>query len=193
MGNREYWTIGMASLGAIAASQGQMTTLPDILLGAALSGGIAFGVGSIFKSEDSNKTGTIGNSTVNRLSNFRKTAVPRLPKVDGWYRDPSGLDIWRYFENGQWTLDVSDKYKKANKTKKTAEDPEPTSSVLDSNLPHERSESSARGGDSATKSAESVQLSQRLEQIERIAELRQNDVISQQEFEKLKSEILGND
>ena len=195
MGNRTYWTIGMSLLGAIAAivSLGQLVTIVDIILGAAILGGITFGVCSTFKSKESSQTKTISKAPANRISNFFKTAVTGAPQSDGWYNDPSGLDFWRYFENGQWTIDVRHRHEPSTTVDLSPEVSEPTPPDNFSNSLHERIESGPRSGDDATKPAESVQLSQRLEQIERIAELRQNDMISRQEFEKLKSEILGND
>jgi hypothetical protein len=194
MGNKKYWTIGMSSLGGITpiVSLGQLVTVVDIVLGAAVLGGITFGVCSMFNSNGSSQTKTIVNSPTNRFSKFIKTAVSGVPQANGWYRDPSGLDLWRYLENGQWTIHVSHGQKDTTSMNTPSEISEPASSDNFMNSLHERIESSERSVDSATKPAESVQLAQKLEQIERIAELRQKDMISQQEFENLKSEILGN-
>jgi hypothetical protein len=143
---RKYWTIGMSLLGAIAAivSQGQLVTIVDIILGAAILGGVTFGVCSTFKSKESSETETISKGPANRIGNFFKTAVTGAPQSDGWYNDPSGLDFWRYFENGQWTIDVRHKHKTTTMDS-SPEVFEPTPSDNFSNSLHERIESGPQG------------------------------------------------
>lgn len=147
MENRTYWTIGMSLLGAIAAivSLGQLVTIVDIILGAAIVGGITFGVCSTFKSKESSKTKTISKGPTNRISNFFKTAVTGAPQSDGWYNDPSGLDFWRYFENGQWTIDVRHKHKTSTIIDSSPEVFEPTPSDHFPNSLHETIESGPQG------------------------------------------------
>lgn len=56
MDTRAKWAIGMAVIGGIAASMGSVQSLPDTLLGAALWGGVAFGIGTIVMRRKARKT-----------------------------------------------------------------------------------------------------------------------------------------
>jgi hypothetical protein len=205
MGSREYWTIGMSSLGAISATQGEVTTLPDILLGAALWGGITYVIASVFKSQESKKTKSVGitmNSQVdanyddtelpNDVKEFLKSLEIVKNRLDGWYRDPSNLFRLRYFQKGRWTLAVSDSESETEKSEAISKFLEPTSTIATTVSQPATIPANANMTSPPHSSTTPTPVNQTIEQLERIVELRQNDVISQQEFEKLKSEILGN-
>ena len=205
MGNREYWTIGMSSLGAISATQGEVTTLPDILLGAALIGGITYGIASVFKSKESNKTKSAGITMSSQVvANYDDTNLPNDVKeflksleivknrLDGWYRDPSGQYRLRYFQKGRWTMAVSDSESDTEKSEALSKFLKPTSTIATTISQPATTPTSANMTSQPHSSPTPTPVNLTIEQLERIAELRQNDVISQQEFEKLKSEILGN-
>lgn len=206
MGNREYWTIGMASLGAIAASQGQATTLPDIILGAALTGGMAFGIGSIFKAEDSKLKKLADNKPLVELSvdysqadlsdvdrEFLQSLEIVKGRLDGWYRDPSNLYRLRYFRNGKWTLAVSNSESETEKTEALIKISTKTSATERPVSPPVEPLSSSSGSTLSASTNTPVQhnLDHAIKQLERIAELRRSNMISDAEHEKLKSEILG--
>lgn len=204
MGNREYWTIGLAFLGAVAASQGQVTTFPDILLGATLSGGMAYGIGSIFKSENS-KLKKLANKkpldempedyTLADLSTDDREFLQSLEivtgRLDGWYRDPSGLYRLRYFKNGEWTLAVSDSESELEKIQALVKISKKTSNAKFATSSQANPQTSPNTLSASTPTHLQQILNHSIEQLERIAELRRSNMISEAEYEKLKSIILG--
>lgn len=197
----------MSSLGAIAAivSLGQLVTIVDIILGAATLGGITYGIASVFKSQESNKTGSVGitmNSQIianyddmdlpNDVKEFLKSLEIVKNRLDGWYRDPSKLFRLRYFQKGRWTLAVSDSESETEKAEAISKFLKPTSTTVKTVSQPATIQTTANMTSPPHSLTMLPLVNQTIEQLERIAELRQNNVISQQEFEKLKTQILGN-
>jgi hypothetical protein len=199
----------MAILGGIAASQGAVRTPVDTVLGALINGGLTYGIASIYISQKSKTTKL--NSTANgtqreftmtpnlntsnipdELRDFLKTLEIVPGRNNGWYKDPSNLYKLRYFFKGNWTLAVSDseseiekeaalfQYLKTSPPSETPISAQPTITHIASN------------SNPTPTLKEPTAMNQRIEQLERIAELRQNNMISDLEHEKLKSEILSN-
>ena len=208
MDNRGKWTIGMAILGGIAASQGAVTTPVDTILGALINGGLTYGIASIYISQKSKTTKpnsaanntqreftmtpNLDNSVIpDELKEFLQTLEIVPGRNNGWYKDPSNLYKLRYFYKGNWTLAVSDSESETEKEAalfqylKTSPPPETPISAQTTNN-HGASKSYP-----APIPNEPTTMNQRIEQLERIAELRQNNMISDLEHEKLKSEILS--
>jgi len=201
--------MGMAILGGIAASQGAVRTPVDTVLGALINGGLTYGIASIYISQKSKTTklnsasnGTQRELTMtpnlntsnipDELKDFLKTLEIVPGRNNGWYKDPSNLYKLRYFYKGNWTLAVSDSESEIEKEAalfqylKTSLPPE-TSISAQTTINYVESNSNP-----TLTLKEPTAMNQRIEQLERIAELRQNNMISELEHEKLKSEILSN-
>ena len=209
MDNRGKWTIGMAILGGIAASQGAVRTPVDTVLGALINGGLTYVIASIYISQKSKtpKSNSVANGTLreftmtpnlntsnipDELKDFLKTLEIVPGRNNGWYKDPSNLYKLRYFYKGNWTLAVSDSESEIEKEAalfqylKTSPPPE-NPIAAQTTITHVVSNSNP-----TNTLKEPTAMNQRIEQLERIAELRQNNMISELEHEKLKSEILSN-
>ena len=199
----------MAILGGIAASQGAVRTPVDTILGALINGGLTYGIASLYISQKSKitksssatndtqreftKTPNLINSNIpDELKDFLQTLEIVPGRNNGWYKDPSNLYKLRYFYKGKWTLAVSDSESEAEKQESLAKH-------LKTSLSTETPISSptinthvASNSNPTSLLKEPTAMNQRIEQLERIAELRQNNMISDLEYEKLKSEILSN-
>ena len=199
----------MAILGGIAASQGAVRTPVDTILGALINGGLTYGIASIYISQKSNttKSNTAANGTQreftmtpnlndsnipDELKDFLQTLEIVPGRNNGWYKDPSSLYMLRYFHRGKWTLAVSDSESEAEKQESLAKHMKtsPTTEIPISSPTTNTHVVSISNPNSLLK--EPTAMNQRIEQLERIAELRQNNMISELEHEKLKSEILSN-
>jgi hypothetical protein len=208
MGNREKWTIGMAILGGIAASVGEFRNPIDTILGATINGAITYGIATIYiSSQKSKQTKTTTTSTTNE-----KTTMTRLNFDDsqihidmreylqtlevvpgrnnGWYKDPANLYLLRYFHNGKWTLAVSFTDSETDKNSALSEYRRPdfistskTEPLVSKALTNQLLTTSS--------TSNSVGISQKIEHLERIAELRNRDMISEGEYEQLKKDVLG--
>jgi len=212
MDTRGKWAIAMAVLGGIAASQGEVTTLPDILLGAGLNGGIAYGIGTLVISQksklkklDSRPAPQAGNAmSVNyneldipdEMREFLQSLEIVPGRLTGWYKDPSNLYRLRYFQNGKWTLAVSDSESENEKSEALSRVlklhssnnmVKPTQSTTDSVVP--TNEKSALFSSQEKQS----DVGSKINQLERIAELRRLNVLDESEMNKLKQEILNAD
>jgi hypothetical protein len=199
----------MAILGGIAASQGAVRTPVDTVLGALINGGLTYGIASIYISQKSKtpKSNSVANGTQraftmtpnlntsnipDELKDFLKTLEIVPGRNNGWYKDPSNLYKLRYFYKGNWTLAVSDSESEIEKEAalfqylKTSPPPE-NPIAAQATITHVVSNSNP-----TNTLKEPTAMNQRIEQLERIAELRQNNMISELEHEKLKSEILSN-
>lgn len=116
----------MAVLGGFAAiaALGGSVTLIDIILGASLNGGITFGIATLLISQKSAITQlapkSILRESATKVAIYDEMEIPTEMKdfldsleivpgrLTGWYKDPSNLYKLRYFQNGKWTLAVSD-------------------------------------------------------------------------------------
>jgi hypothetical protein len=199
----------MAILGGIAASQGAVRTPVDTILGALINGGLTYGIASLYISQKSKTTKSssatndtqreftmtpnlINSNIPDELKDFLQTLEIVPGRNNGWYKDPSNLYKLRYFYKGKWTLAVSDSESEAEKQESLAKH-------LKTSLSTETPISSptinthvASNSNPTSLLKEPTAMNQRIEQLERIAELRQNNMISDLEYEKLKSEILSN-
>lgn len=208
MGNREKWALGMAVLGGIAASTGEVVHPIDTLLGALILGGIAFGIASIAGSLQTKPTARENAANGNQgvfsvTTNYDDANIPEDMKGflqtleivkgrhDGWYKDPSNLYKLRYFHKGKWTLAVSDSDSAQEKSEALSEHLVPSTQTETLAPPAELSRDVApRLNPAPTKSAP-TDMNQKIEQLERLGTLRKNDMISEAEHERLKLEILG--
>ena len=209
MGNREKWALGMAVLGGIAASTGEVVHPIDTLLGALILGGITFGIASITGSLQTKPT-AMRNTTnshqgvasvtasyndtnvSDEMKDFLQTLEIVQGRQDGWYKDPSNLYKLRYFHKGKWTLAVSDSDSAQEKSDALSKYLAPSTQTETLAPPAELSRDVApRLNPVPTKSAP-TDMNQKIEQLERLGTLRKNDMISEAEHERLKLEILGN-
>ena len=125
MDNRLKWTIGMTFLGGLLATMGEVVNPLDTIIGAAVLGGITYGIASIIISLQPKSVATsnttynyqrVSNMTANysdtqisdEMKDFLQTLEIVKGRHDGWYKDPSSLYKLRYFQKGKWTLAVSD-------------------------------------------------------------------------------------
>jgi hypothetical protein len=212
MGNREKWALGMAFLGGIAASTGEVVHPIDTLLGALILGGITFGIASITGSLQTKPTasgstanghqgvtgvtGVTANYSDANVSDDMKEFLQTLEIVkgrhDGWYKDPSNLYKLRYFHQGKWTLAVSDGDSAQEKSEALSKHLAPSAQVDALAPPAELSRDTAPRFNPVSPKSVPSEMNQKIEQLERLGTLRKNDMISESEHERLKSEILGN-
>ena len=209
MDNRGKWTIGMAILGGIAASQGAVRTPVDTILGALINGGLTYGIASIYISQKSKTTkfNSVANDTQreftmtpnlddsvipDELKEFLQTLEIVPGRNNGWYKDPSNLYKLRYFYKGKWTLAVSDSESEIEKKEAILKHLKASPISETSSSPPIKNDHVASKSYPAPIPNEPTAMNQRIEQLERIAELRQNNMITDLEHEKLKSEILSN-
>lgn len=209
MGNREKWALGMAVLGGIAASTGEVVHPIDTLLGALILGGITFGIASITGSLQTKPTarenaanGYQGVFSV--TTNYEDANIPEDMKEflqtleivkgrhDGWYKDPSNLYKLRYFHKGKWTLAVADSDSAQEKSEALSKHLTPSTHVETLVPPADLSRDAAPRFNPVPPKTEPNGMNQKIEQLERLGTLRKNDMISESEHERLKSEILGN-
>ena len=209
MGNREKWALGMAVLGGIAASTGEVVHPIDTLLGALILGGITFGIASIAGSLQTKPTtrenAVNGNQgALSVTTNYDDANIPEDMKEflqtleivkgrqDGWYKDPSNLYKLRYFHKGKWTLAVSDSDSAQEKSEALSKHLAPSTQTETLAPPAELSRDTAPRLNPAPSKSAPTDMNQKIEQLERLGILRKNDMISEAEHERLKSEILGN-
>jgi hypothetical protein len=209
MGNREKWALGMAVLGGIAASTGEVVHPIDTLLGAVILGGITFGIASITGSLQTKPTasgstanghqgvtGVTANYSDANVSDDMKEFLQTLEIVkgrhDGWYKDPSNLYKLRYFHQGKWTLAVSDSDSAQEKSEALSQHLTPSAQTETLAPPAESSRDTAPRLSPVPSKSAPTDINQKIEQLERLGTLRKNDMISEAEHERLKSEILGN-
>ncbi len=212
MDTRHWVAVLFGMLGGLAAfaSMGESVTAPDVTIGAGACWAITYGIGTmIMKSKSSASTNTAGNQHSRNSSSPgpnlnaspQATTTERLrPEVkskhllrkDGWYRDPKNYLNLRYFHQGEWTSAVS--YSNTDTEK---------SAAIAKFLPHllehgasqtdsPKSEDTGNSGEALQVEKESNLISQRVEQLERLANLRENRMISEEEFELLKKQIIQN-
>ena len=199
----------MAILGGIAASVGEVRNPIDIILGATINGAITFGIATIYISSQKSKRNktSIASDTNERNTmtplNFDNSQIPSdmeeflqtlevVPgRYDGWYKDPSNLYMLRYFHKGKWTLAVSDTDSETEKNSTLSKYIRPNSSSPTPRTQRLATETSANPLATVSSTPNSVGLSQKIEQLERIAELRNRDMISEAEYEQLKKDVLS--
>lgn len=209
MGNREKWTIGMAILGGIAASVGEVRNPIDTILGATINGAITYGIATIYiSSQKSKQNETIIASTKNERNtmtqlNFDDSEIPIetreflqtlevVPgRYNGWYKDPSNLYMLRYFHNGKWTLAVSDTDSETEKNSAISKYIRPNSFNPTPRTQPLMTKTSTNQLAAPNSNPNSVGLGEKIEQLERIAELRNRDMISEAEYEQLKKDVLS--
>jgi hypothetical protein len=209
MGNREKWALGMAVLGGIAASTGEVVHPIDTLLGALILGGITFGIASITGSLQTNPTAMRNTTNSNQgvasvtasyndtnvsdeMKDFLQTLEIVQGRQDGWYKDPSNLYKLRYFHKGKWTLAVSDSDSAQEKSDALSKYLAPSTQTETLAPPAELSRDVAPRLNPAPSESAPTDMNQKIEQLERLGTLRKNDMISEVEHERLKLEILGN-
>ena len=199
----------MAILGGFAASFGEVRSPIDIILGATINGAITFGIATIYISSQKskrNKTGTASDTTERNTMtplNFDNSQIPGdmeeflqtlelVPgRYDGWYKDPSNLYRLRYFHKGKWTLAVSETDSETEKNSALSKYIRPNSSSATPQTQRLATEASTNPLATVSSTPNSVGLGQKIEQLERVAELRNRDMISEAEYEQLKRDILS--
>ena len=209
MDNRLKWTIGMTFLGGLLATMGEVVNPLDTIIGAAVLGGITYGIASIIISlqpkavAPSNATNNYQgapNMTANysdtniseEMKDFLQTLEIVKGRYDGWYKDPSNLYKLRYFHKGKWTLAVSDSDSAQEKSDALSKHLSPSTQTETFAPPAELSRDAAPRLNPVPSKSMPTDMNQKIEQLERLGTLRKNDMISEAEHERLKSEILGN-
>jgi hypothetical protein len=199
----------MTFLGGLLASMGEVTHPIDTIIGAAILGGITYGIASIIISLQP-KLVTPSNTTSNSLkasnmtANYSDANIPEDMKeflqtleivkgrYDGWYKDPSNLYKLRYFHKGKWTLAVADSDSAQEKSEALSKHLTPSAQTETLAPPAESSRDTAPRLSPVQSKSAPTDMNQKIEQLERLGTLRKNDMISEAEHERLKSEILGN-
>ena len=199
----------MAILGGIAASVGEVRNPIDTILGATINGAITYGIATIYiSSQKSKQTKTAATSTTNGKNtmtrlNFDDTQIPIdmreflqtleiVPgRNNGWYKDPANLYLLRYFHNGKWTLAVSDTDSETDKNSALSEYMRPNSFISNAKTEPLATKEFTNQLVTASSTSTSVGISQKIEHLERIAELRNRNMISEGEYEQLKKDVLG--
>ena len=130
---------------------------------------------------------------------------------NGWYKDPANLYLLRYFHNGKWTLAVSFTDSETDKNSALSEYRRPdfistskTEPLVSKALTNQLLTTSSTSKTeplvskaltnqllTTSSTSNSVGISQKIEHLERIAELRNRDMISEGEYEQLKKDVLG--
>jgi hypothetical protein len=209
MDNRLKWTIGMTFLGGLLATMGEVVNPLDSIIGAAVLGGITYGIASIIISlqpksvAPSNTTYNyqrVSNMTANysdteisdEMKDFLQTLEIVKGRHDGWYKDPSSLYKLRYFQKGKWTLAVSDSDSAQEKSEAMSKHLAPSAQFEAFAPPTELSQNAAPRLNPVLSKSVPSDMNQKIEQLERIGTLRKNGMISEPEHEKLKLEILSN-
>jgi hypothetical protein len=199
----------LGGLGAFA-SLGESVTELDVLIGAGTCWAIAYGIGTmIMKSKSSTSRNTAEKQYSRDSLSPRKNldASPRATttkkfrpdaqsnrwlRKDGWYQDPKNYKKLRYFHQGEWTSAVSDSNTDTDKSAAIAKFlPHLLEhTALHTDLP--KSEDTGNSEEALQVEKESNLISQRVEQLERLAKLRETQMISEEEFELLKKQIIHN-
>jgi hypothetical protein len=209
MDNRLKWTIGMTFLGGLLATMGEVVNPLDSIIGAAVLGGITYGIASIIislqpksvvASNTANNYQSASTVTANYsdanisddMKEFLQTLEIVKGRYDGWYKDPSNLYKLRYFHKGKWTLAVSDSDSAQEKSEALSKHLAPSAHVETLAPPAELNRDAAPRPNPVLPKTEPNGMNQKIEQLERLGTLRKNDMISESEHERLKSEILGN-
>jgi hypothetical protein len=209
MDNRLKWTVGMTFLGGLLASMGEVTHPIDTIIGAAILGGITYGIASIIislqpkavaPSNTTNSYQRASNMTANysdtnisdEMKDFLQTLEIVKGRYDGWYKDPSNLYKLRYFHKGKWTLAVSDSDSAQEKSEALSKHLAPSAQTETFAPPAELSRDAALRPNPIPSKSAPTDMNQKIEQLERLGTLRKNDMISESEHERLKLEILGN-
>ena len=211
MATRESASVGMGILGGLAsvASLGDSVTAPDVLIGAAVCWVITYGIGTMIMKSQTPAPSNTTESQRSRVSlpsgpnqkvevtvelqDFLNSLKPAPTGEDGWYRDPANLFKLRYSHQGRWTLAVSDSDTELEK-----------SAALTQFLPHLQkqpdqinsrmnapvSEQAGVSENSRQAEKDAASIGQRVEHLERLAKLRENQMISEEEFQLLKKQII---
>ena len=197
----------LGGLGAFAAL-GESVTELDVLIGAGTCWGIAYGIGTMIMKSKSSASSNTAEKQYSRDSlspGKNLNASPRVTttkklrpeaqsnrwlRKDGWYQDPKNYKKLRYFHQGEWTSAVSDSNTDKDKSAAIAE-------FLPHLLEHTalqtdspKSEDTGNSEEALRVEKESNLISQRVEQLERLAKLRENQMISEEEFQLLKKQII---
>ena len=115
----------MAVLGCISAitTLGAEVTIPDMAISGIVGGGITSIVFSLLnrrknpivnnyfsglKTFAEMHTEIIGSDNSRENTTFLDSLKAAHGQLDGWYKDPVELHQLRYFENGKWTIAISD-------------------------------------------------------------------------------------
>ena len=194
---------------ATVTSLGENVTVPDVLISAGACWGITYAISTaILKTRSSNSVNSkepqqssvlqssdpidLGEMST-EINTFLSSLKPEPSGNDGWYRDPSSLFMFRYFHAGKWTRAVSDFDTEIEKA-----------AALSKFLPHLNEPLEPSDRPLTTSSAEQTgtpkkelpidvdpsAISKRLEQLERLGKLREDQTISEQEFQLLKKQII---
>jgi hypothetical protein len=126
------------------------------------------------------------------MKEFLQTLEIVKGRYDGWYKDPSNLYKLRYFHKGKWTLAVADSDSAQEKSEALSKHLTPSAQTETLAPPAESSRDTAPRLSPVQSKSAPTDMNQKIEQLERLGTLRKNDMISEAEHERLKSEILGN-
>jgi hypothetical protein len=126
------------------------------------------------------------------MKEFLQTLEIVKGRHDGWYKDPSNLYKLRYFYQGKWTLAVSDSDSAQEKSEALSKHLTPSAQTETLAPPAESSRDTAPRFNPVSPKSVPSDMNQKIEQLERLGTLRKNNMISESEHERLKSEILGN-
>lgn len=204
-----------AGLGIIAAvaSLGANLTIPDVLIGCVTGALIGGGLGAANK-ETAGMTSKPGRPTTQtfqiyefEVSEEMKKFLLSLPvlqgRLNGWFKDPAGLFLLRYFYNGQWTLAVSDSESEHEKSAalaslRPASKPLNEMTGLTADAYRDPSASDPGAGESTlTGSPPNTPLlapspikTDLVSQLERLASLRNSGALTEIEFQQAKRHLL---
>lgn len=163
---------GLASI-VTAIRVGQIPHPMDTLLGAGIWGGIFGGAVALYERVSSRpmreRVPTPRNLAEGDIDGFLASLPIALNQPDGWYPDPSRSFRWRRLADGAWSTDVSD---------------EPLEEMMQPGLPE--SEETFDEGTADIKRDDSV-----VDQLERLAVLRESAMLTDAEFRLAKERILG--
>lgn len=211
MSTRESASLVVGILGGTATviNLGALVTVSDVLISVAASSGITYGVVTvIMKSQKSQVTDTVINSNsqvptsssdghlhemTEEIRVFLGSLKPAPSEKDGWYPDPALLFRMRYFNQGEWTLAVVDSDTEIEKIAAISQflphlheanehtDPQMVSRIS------EQTETQ-KSAYSAGKAASSI--SQTVDNLERLARLRESQMITEEEYLLLKQQVI---
>lgn len=210
MDTRKWVAVLFGMLGGLApiASLGESVTDFDVLIGAGTCWAIAYGIGTvIMKNKSSASRNTAENAyfrdslSLGKKLNASPQATTteklrpedqskRLLLTDGWYQDPRNYKKLRYLHQGWWTSAVS---KSNTDTEKSAAIAQFLPHLLEhSTLQTDSSKPEGSGISEGAFQAEkdAAFIGQRVEHLERLAKLRENQMISEEEFQLLKKQII---
>ena len=212
MDTRQWVAVLIGILGGLAAfvNMGESVTELDVLIGAGTCWAIAYGIGTMIMKCKSSASRNVAEKQYSRDSlspGKNLNASPRVTttkklrredqgnrwgRKDGWYRDPEASNYkgLRYFEQGEWTSAVS--YSNTD-TEKSAAIAEFLPHLLEhgaSQTDSPKSEDTGNSEEALRAGKEVASIGQRVEQLERLAKLRENQIISEEEFQLLKKQII---